>query len=120
MGIVRRIVGPRSKYIKDLPYTYEATVTTNEELDVKFTLVSDTVCGLVEHLKGDGVEARDVEIREIREASETLIEQSLYAEEDGTWRMRPNICRAFEQQYPGHVRTNDCTFQDRSKKVLGG
>ncbi len=119
MGFIRRIVGARSKYIKELPYTYEATVTRNEELDIKSTLVSDTICGLVEFLKTDGIEPSEVEIREIRQDGEALIDRALYAEEDGTWRMRPNICKAFEQHYPGHVRTNDCSFRDRTKEVVG-
>jgi hypothetical protein len=119
MGLIRRILGPRSKYVKELPFTYEARVEVTEGAEITNTFLSDTICGLVEHLRSEGVDPSQVEIREVYQAGETLIDQALYTSEDGQWLARPAMCRSFEAHYPGHVRDGECTFSDRDKTIAG-
>ena len=119
MGLIRRILGPRSKYIRELPYTYEATVTVEEDPEITNTFLSDTICGLVEFLGRDGVEPSRVQIREVFQGTEQLIDAALYADAGGQWLTRPTLCRSFETHYPGHVRSADCSFEDRDKEVAG-
>ena len=63
MGIVRKILGPLSKYDKTLPYTYMAKVTIIEgDDDLSNYYFADTICGLVEHLDKNNIEPDDVEL----------------------------------------------------------
>ncbi len=51
MGIIRKFLGPKSKYNKSLPYTYMAKVPIIEGDDELFShYFADTICGLVEYL----------------------------------------------------------------------
>jgi hypothetical protein len=119
MGIVRTILGPKSKYLDELPFTYEARVQVVEDLDITNTLVSDTICRLVEHLLKKGVDPTQVEIREVYPDREELIDQALYTNEEGRWLTRPFMCRSFQEHYPGHTAEGNCTFRDRSGEVIG-
>jgi hypothetical protein len=119
MGLIRRVLGPRSKYLEEIPFTYEACVEVSEGTGITNTFLSDTICGLVEYLQGDGIDPSQVEIREVYQGRDALIDQALYTGEDGRWLARPAICRSFESHYPGHVRDSDCTFSDRSKRIVG-
>ncbi len=119
MGLIRRILGPRSKYLKELPFTYEARVEVSDGAEITNTFLSDTICGLIEYLQGDGIDPSQVEIREVYEDGETLIDQALYTSEDGQWLARPAMCRSFESHYPGHIRENECTFGDRDNCIAG-
>lgn len=51
MDIVRKVLGPVSKYNKTLPYTYMAKVPIIEGDDELFAYYfADTICGLIEYL----------------------------------------------------------------------
>jgi len=78
MGIIRTILGPKSKYVDELPFTYEARVLVVEDLEITNTIVSDTICRLVEHLLEKGIDPKQVEIREVYPDREELIDQALY------------------------------------------
>jgi hypothetical protein len=119
MNIVRKFLGPRSKYEKSLPYTYEARVTMAEGSDVTNSFLSDTICGLVEYLRAEGIESHSVEILEVRHDGERLIEGALYTTGSGEWLARPDLCRSFREHYPGHIRADTCSFSDRDREVVG-
>ena len=55
MGLLGKIFGPKSKYDKSLPYTSEARIRTFEDGSEHKTYLSDTICGLVEHLERNGI-----------------------------------------------------------------
>lgn len=119
MGLLGKLLGPKSKYDKSLPYTYEARVRIFEDDDEFKTYLSDTICGLIEHLDQCGVSPDDAEIYEIYLETETPVPASLFTSADGLWMTRPEICRAFEQHYPGHIREGSCSFEDRERDCLG-
>lgn len=119
MGLIRKILGARSKYQKELPYTYEARVAVTDDGEITNSLLSDTICGLVEHLKGDGVDPSGVEIREVYQGREAVIDPGFYTGEDGGWLARPAICESFRVHYPGHIDESNCSFSDRDDDVVG-
>ncbi|MBM3392694.1 MAG: hypothetical protein FJY34_12105 [Betaproteobacteria bacterium] len=121
MGLLSKILGPKSKYDKSLPYTYEARVRVFEEEDENEfkTYLSDTICGLVEHLQHHGIGPDEAELYEIYLEGETSIPASLLAGDDGRWLTKEELCRAFEQHYPGHIRADSCSFEDRGRGCLG-
>ncbi len=119
MGLLGKLLGPKSKYDKSLPYTYEARVRIFEDDDEFKTYISDTICGLIEHLERSGIGPDDAEIYEICLESETSVPASLFTNADGQWLRKPEICRAFAQHYPGHIREDSCSFEDRERGCLG-
>jgi len=119
MGLIRKILGPKSKYAKDLPYAYEARVSLTADGEVTTTYLSDTICGLVEYLKGECVDPKTVEILEVRLEHDVVLEPKLYLGRGGEWLTRPELCRSFEEHYPGHIRPDDCSFSDRDKSIAG-
>ena len=119
MGIIRSILGPTSKYVDELPFTYEARIRIVEDLEITNTIVSDTICRLVEHLLKEGIDPTRVEIREVYSNREELIDHTLYTNEDGRWLTPPFMCRSLEKHYPGHIEEGTCTFRDRSSEVMG-
>ncbi len=119
MGFIRRFLGPKSKYDKDLPYTYKARVSVDEDGQITNTFFSDTICGLVEYLADEGVEPGEVEILEVSRDGESVIAQDLYVGDDRAWLGRPEICRSFEKHYPGHIHGSECSFSDRDKEIGG-
>jgi len=55
MSLLEKILGPKSKYDKSIPYTYEARIRILEGSDEYNSYFSDTICGLVEYLHRNGV-----------------------------------------------------------------
>lgn len=121
MGLLARLLGPKSKYDPSLPYTYEARIRVfvDEDEDEFKTYFSDTICGLVEHLQQDGIGPQEAEIYEIYREHETSIPASLLSDAEGRWLTRQELCRAFEQHYPGHIREGSCDFEDRERGCRG-
>ena len=119
MNLIRKILGPKSKYQKDLPYAYEARVSLIGDAEVTATYLSDTICGLVEYLQREGVDPGTVEILEVRQERDVVLERELYLGSAGEWLARPALCKSFEAHYPGHIRADDCTFSDRDKGIAG-
>lgn len=115
MSIFEKILGPKSKYDRSLPYTYEARIPVFEDGSEHKSCLSDTICGLVEHLRGSGVRPGEAQIFEIFEARESPIDARLFSTADGQWLSKPEICRAFEAHYPGHIQENTCSFRDRER-----
>ncbi|HMM55368.1 MAG TPA: hypothetical protein PKC23_10170 [Candidatus Desulfobacillus sp.] len=119
MGLVARILGPKSKYEKSLPYSYEARVRVFEDGSDPKTYLSDTICGLVEHLERNRVDPAATEIFEIFQERETPIDARRFVGAGGRWMTRPELCRSFEQHYPGHIHATGCSFEDRERGCAG-
>ncbi len=119
MSILRRVLGPASKYDHRLPYTYEARVVVTGVPGMTESYVCDTLCGLLERLADEKVEPGEASILEVRPEGEfpVLLEHCLGS--DGTWLRRPEACRSFEAHYAGHERSGRCCYRDRSREADG-
>ena len=119
MGLFEKILGPRSKYDGSLPYTYEARVRLFEGSEEYNSYMADTICGLVEYLHGKGIKPEEVQIVEVYREREIPIEAKRYTTPERQWLFRPDICRAFEDHYQGHIHAGGCSFSDRDRKGNG-
>ncbi len=119
MNVIRKLLGPKSRYNKDIPHMYEARVPV-EMLDGehKFYL-ADTICALIEKLDADDVDPDVVRVYEISHDDEVEIERKFWLAPDGGWLFKPDICRSFEAHYPGHIHSDSCSFEDREKSGKG-
>lgn len=130
MGIVETVMGPRSKRDKGLPYTYEACVDIlagRGREPVFDHYFSSTICGLIECLDENGVRPENVRLYGVYRARKTRLTMGLFTAVDGSWLMRPELCRALEdhfkrtgdEYYRGHVETGQCFFEDRDRAGSG-
>lgn len=119
MGILRKVLGPASKYDHRLPYTYEARAQVAGVPGMAEHYVCDTLCGLLERLAAEDVRPADTSLLEIRPEGEfpVLLEHCLDAE--GRWLRRPAACRSFEAHYAGHERAGRCCYRDRDRTAAG-
>ena len=124
MGIVRKVLGPLSKYDKSLPYTYMAKVTVLEGDDeIANYYFADTICGLVEHLDKNQVKPEEVQLFGCYLKKEIPLDNDPLLTEDGKWLQRPELCRKLEghyqktmdDRYKGHEAHSDCSFDDRDR-----
>ena len=118
MSILRRVLGPASKYDHRLPYTYQARVASGLP-GTTDNYISDTLCGLLERLGDEKVDPANATLLEIRPEGEfpVLIEHCVDA--NRRWLRRPEACRSFEAHYAGHERTGRCCYRDRSRASDG-
>ncbi len=119
MNILERILGPKSKYDKSLPYTYEARIRMFEESDEYKSYFSDTICGLIEYLHRNKIPPAGVKIVEVYLEQESPIDHRFFTTSDQQWLFKPDICRAFEKHYAGHIRDKTCSFKDRGRAGVG-
>jgi hypothetical protein len=119
MNFLDKMLGPKSKYDASLPYTYEARVRMFVEGDEHKSYFSDTICGLIEHLHRNGIQPDEASLLEVYQERELPIEARLFATPEGQWLFKPEICRAFEKHYKGHIHDADCSFSDRSRSAVG-
>lgn len=119
MSLFEKILGPKSKYDKSIPYTYEARTHIIEGSEEYNSYFSDTICGLVEYLHQHGMKPGDVRVFEVYQNRELPIDVRLFTAPDHEWLFKPDICRSFEQHYKGHIQKNTCTFKDRGGKGTG-
>ena len=126
MGIARKVLGPKSKYDKSIPYTYLAKVTIVEGVDDLFSYYySDTICGLVEHLSKKDILPREVELFGLYRKREIHLDKSICLDENSNWLLRPELCRILEEYYQvtkneiykGHFEKEECAFNDREREV---
>lgn len=116
MGIVKKILGPNSKYDKTIPYTYEARVKIVEDDDMYTSYQADTVCSLIEYLADNEIEPEMVDLVEIYVDKENSINKEFCLDEDGHWLRRPYICRSLQHHYKGHIdKEGCCAFFDRDQ-----
>jgi hypothetical protein len=128
MGVIRKIMGPKSKYNKELPFTYIAKVPIIEgDEDMTQYYFADTVCGLIEYLKEKNISPEEVQLFGCYHSKEIPIDKKFCISEKGKWLKRPEIChslethyhKTMEEQYKGHVELSDCSFDDRNRKGSG-
>lgn len=119
MKLLDKILGPKSKYDQNLPYTYEARVPIAEGSEEYNSYFSDTICGLVEYLHDNEITPDRAQILEIYRETEKLIDAQYFTTPDRQWRFKPDICRAFEVHYKGHIQDHTCSFKDRNKGGYG-
>jgi len=119
MSFLDKILGPKSKYDKSLPYTYEARTPIFEGSDEYNSYFSDTICGLIEYLQRNRIQPGGVKIFGIYLKQESPIDPRFFTTTDQQWLFKPNICRAFENHYPGHIRDKTCSFKDRDRAGTG-
>jgi len=117
--LIEKILGPKSKYDKSLPYTYEARVSIFEGSEEYNSYLADTICGLVEYLHQSGINPDQVQIFEIYREQEIRIDAKRFTTPDRQWLFKPDICRAFEDHYEGHIQADTCSFGDRNRKGSG-
>jgi hypothetical protein len=114
-----KIFGPKSKYDKSIPYTYEARIRIVEGSDEYNSCFSDTICGLVKYLHKNGIGPEEVQIIEVYQDRELPIDVNLFTTPDHQWLFKPEICRSFEEHYKGHIQGNTCSFKDRNCGGIG-
>ncbi len=119
MKLFRELIGPKSKYDRSIPYTYEARVPVIEGRPEYNSYLADTICGLVEHLDQQAIAPSEVEIFEIYRNEERLIDKTLCTSEDGSWLRKPDMCSSFHDHYEGHIHPGGCSFEDRDFKCNG-
>lgn len=130
MGIIRKFLGPKSKYDKSLPYTYEARVDAlygQGDEPVYNYYQSDTICGLIESLDEKDIAPEEVQLFGIYLGKEIELETKFCTTRDGKWLKRPAICKALEgrykktleERYKGHVANEECSFDDRDRQGSG-
>ena len=117
MGLLCNIAGPKSKYKKDIPYTYEAKVIVID--DEYHSFFADTICALVEYLVEHNVEPDEVELYEIFKGEEKKLNKEYCVSDEGRWLIRKELCDAFTERYPGHIHDSGCTFEDRERNITG-
>lgn len=119
MSVLENFLGPKSKYDKSLPYTYEARVPIFEGSEEYNSYFSDTICGLVEYLHKNKIPPDQVSIFEVYLEQERPIDARFFTSADNEWMFKPDICRAFEEQYKGHIQDKTCSFKDRDRRGKG-
>ncbi len=130
MNIIRKFLGPKSKYDKSLPYTYEARIDVlywKRAEPMYSYYYSDTICSLVEYLDTNNITEVEVEIFGIYLKKEIPLDKKYCLSEDGKWLKRPDICKSLEdhykktleEQYKGHIANGECAFDDRDRQGSG-
>lgn len=128
MGLIKSVLGPRSKYDKTLPYTYMARSPVIEgDTDIYNYYFADTICGLIEYLDEKKIQAGYVEIFGCYLKEEKLLDISVCIDKNGQWLKKPFICKAMEAAfkktmksiYKGHLASSRCSFDDRDRQGSG-
>ena len=119
MSLLRRVLGPESKYDRRIPYTYVARVPVGGATGMTQTYLSDTLCGLLECLAAEGVHPDEPKLFEIRPEGEFPVALEHCIGPDGNWLKRPEACESFRKHYAGHVDERHCGFRDRSREASG-
>jgi hypothetical protein len=127
MGLLKRVLGPRSKYDKTLPYTYVAKYATIEGGGEYLYYFSNTICGLIECLDTHDLAPETVELFGVYREEEIPIPKEPCVDADGNWLKRPDICRSLERKFEqtrearfkGHIEKGICSFDDRDREGEG-
>jgi len=117
MSLLSKVIGPKSKYENDIPYTYEARQHIVGEKYNSF--LADTICALVAHLEDKNIKPDEIELYEIFKEKEKKLNIKYCISEQGEWLSRKELCISFTKHYPGHIDEAGCTFEDREKGTMG-
>jgi len=117
--MLTKLIGPKSKHDKSLPYIYEAKVPIAEGVEMYNFYMSDTICGLIEYLEKNEIKPNGVEIYESFQNEEKVIQQDLYTTKEGDWLHKPELCQSFKEHYKGHISEGKCSFKDRDRIGIG-
>ena len=78
MKVLKKVLGPLSKYDQSIPYTYMAKVTMIGGFDDLYSYYfADTICGLIEYLDKHNILPQDVELFGIYRKKEVPLEKEL-------------------------------------------
>ena len=122
MTLIRKILGPKSKYNKSIPFTYLAKIYSIEDNeDVFDSHFADTICGLIGYLDKNNIDPEYVKLFGIYHKKEIPLDVDLCTSSSGRWLERPKICQSleahyketFKECYKGHVAKEDCLYVDR-------
>ena len=122
MSIFRKFLGPSSKYLKDIPYTYEARVDEfhgQSDEPMYSYYYADTICGLLEYLKKNQVAPEEVEIYEVYQKDEQRVRTNFCLSKRNKWLSRPQICKSLHDHYVGHIDEAHCAYNDRDRQGSG-
>lgn len=128
MNVVKKFIGPSSKYDDSIPFTYIAKVRIlNNDTNLVNNYFSDTICGLIDYLNKNKIFPEDTELFACYRKKEIAIDKKYCVSEDGKWLERPEICHSLEQhfkqtieeQYKGHFEHGECSFDDRDREGSG-
>ena len=128
MGIIRKIIGPQSKYNASLPYTYMAKIPAFEKEEKVFNYYfADTICGLIEYLDENDIEPDEIQLYGVYKKEEVPLEKKYCLTPDGKWLRRPKLCKSLENRfkktledrYKGHTEIETCSFDDRNRQGSG-
>jgi len=119
MTLIRKLIGPKSKYDENIPYTYEARVNIIEDKNEYNSYIADKICALVMHLEENNIKPTEVEIYEIFKKQEKLLNIEYCLSDKGEWRTRKELCESFKNHYASHIHDTGCDFDDRDNIVAG-
>ena len=119
-----------SQHDRTLPYTYEAwydILGGQGREPVWHHYFSDTLCGLIETLAGEGIGPDRAMLYGVYRTEQILLDNEVLSDPGGRWLERPELCRSLEthyertleQRYRGHVDQGHCSFEDRDREGLG-
>lgn len=120
MNIIRNILGPESKYDKTLPYTYEARVQIVAGHETYNSYFSDTICGLIDYLRDNGIKPEEANIFEVYQTQEVPLKTESCTTTEGNWLVRTDVCHFFcKAHYKGENEIGKCSFKDRERNGCG-
>ncbi len=119
MSMFSRVIGPSSKYLDEIPYTYEARVPIFDDMEEYNSYIADTICALVGHLDDRHIYYQDVSIYEIYRDRERPLDIHYCTDRSGRWLAREELCESLKMHYINHIWFSGCTFADRDQTVSG-
>lgn len=128
MNIIRKFLGPKSKYDKSIPYTYIAKVSIIEnDEELAHHYFSDTICGLIEYLDENKISGSEAKLFGCYLKKKIPIDITFCIDKQGEWLKRPELChsleshyaKTLEEQYKGHVEHGNCSYEDREREGAG-
>lgn len=127
MSLIRKIIGPKSKYDKTIPYAFMAKIcVVDESDDLCRYYYGDTICSLIEYLDDIDIIPNEVRLYGLFKGEEIRLETEVCSDENGNWLKKPELCRSLEnhyketldKRYKGHVEIGECMFEDRDETVI--
>jgi hypothetical protein len=127
MKLIRKVIGPKSKYDKSIPYAYMAKVfIIEDDEDLCRYYYGDTICSLIEHLDNNNISASEVKLYGLFGKEEIFIDSEACTNEENRWLLKPELCRSLEEHYKetldknfkGHIEIGECSFEDRDENAI--